>query len=513
MTKTSGWFFLFSLIISSSQVAFGRMETAPDDDLLNQNIFPGIQTPVKVMPADESPFLQEKLDPNAIAKTNCFNRADIDPPCENPRPTYSKATEWTDEEVDTYSRATVVAYEKEIGQEEYEKLLKEGWSATTFKGRYGVGGDKAKEAHAGVVFTKGKQVVISYRGSGKPNEAPEDWVTNVRVESTSAEAIGLNGRVHKGFLDAALSSVDAVDEIVNDYMKLNGYTINDMEIVITGHSLGGAIAQVASAYFINKWGIEPGSGQLKLMTLAAPRFANAEAAKDFDTKLGVENHTRLVNYGDPVSSIVEKKLTGEDYKHTGTYIEIRPFKDLGDITKNNFQEVLPQISSLSEALSIAYNDPKRAILGPARVVTGFGAAVWGTLFGAPIKLHEKERYQKGAVSAFQNWREDPDEKRTVRSYVRRAKQIISIPLLPTIIWANTTLRPQYALIEYGLQKTVQGGFYIADNFADGTVGNAVKAIGSGVTTAAKTVTNATVNAAKTVGNGAKKAWGWAKSWF
>ena len=128
-----------------------------------------------------------------------------------------------------------------------------------------------------------KTIVAAYRGS----QSIRNWFTNIQISTRPIPEWCPGCEVHAGFLDAFQEEQTTVIDSVTRLMKENpGY-----KLVITGHSLGGAIATVAATE-LRKRGF-----QLSLVTLGAPRVGNEALAK-FISASG--SNFRVTHLNDPV---------------------------------------------------------------------------------------------------------------------------------------------------------------------------------------------------------------------
>lgn len=116
-----------------------------------------------------------------------------------------------------------------------------------------------------------------------------DWVTNIRATQTELTRTvdgrrQILGRLHTGFNEAYLSAHDEINARLKD---LPG----DMPIYITGHSLGGALATVATWY-------QKSHRLAACYTFGAPRVGTPSLRKYFRTPI-----YRVVNVMDPVPNV------------------------------------------------------------------------------------------------------------------------------------------------------------------------------------------------------------------
>ena len=127
--------------------------------------------------------------------------------------------------------------------------------------------------------------VIVFRGT----QELQDWKTNLDATTTNIERSSrVIGKLHAGF-NAAYLSVDKEIKMALDSQN-NGESIlpKDRPIYITGHSLGGALATVATWYL-------SGHRLAACYTFGAPRVGNPELEQYYRTPV-----YRVVNAADPV---------------------------------------------------------------------------------------------------------------------------------------------------------------------------------------------------------------------
>ena len=135
--------------------------------------------------------------------------------------------------------------------------------------------------------------VLSFRGTANWG----DWKINLnagRVPMPGREAVG----IHRGFWDAFKDSADKIRLAVDKEVP------NDLGLYITGHSLGGALAQIASVVLER-------DNLAACYTYGSPRVATAA----FDTCVKCP-HYRVVNHWDLVPGVPLPTLWW-GYRHTG----------------------------------------------------------------------------------------------------------------------------------------------------------------------------------------------------
>lgn len=129
--------------------------------------------------------------------------------------------------------------------------------------------------------TETGMAVIAFRGT----QQIRDWITNLDAasEDVTSRAPGSSavlGRVHKGFNRAFKS----VEPQLHDLLKDDG----DLPLYIAGHSLGGALATLATWYL-------PGRKLAACYTFGAPRVGDTGLMNRYRTPI-----YRIVNGADPV---------------------------------------------------------------------------------------------------------------------------------------------------------------------------------------------------------------------
>ena len=137
--------------------------------------------------------------------------------------------------------------------------------------------------------------VVSFRGT----QQVRDWMTNLRVDKVDVRSDKLDsnkllGHVHTGFNEAFRSVESRIDECLQD--------CEDYPLYFTGHSLGGALATLATWY-------TAGSRLAACYTFGAPRVGDSGLADRFRTPI-----YRIVNGADPVPMVPPVGFTIECLK-------------------------------------------------------------------------------------------------------------------------------------------------------------------------------------------------------
>ncbi|KAK4250272.1 Alpha/Beta hydrolase protein [Corynascus novoguineensis] len=149
-----------------------------------------------------------------------------------------------------------------------------------------------------------KQIVVSFRGSS----SIQNWITDFIFTQVPCDLTS-GCLAHTGFLGAWNEVADRVFDGVKAARDANP----DYKIVVTGHSLGGAVATIAAAY-LRKDGYET-----DLYTYGSPRVGN-HAFVDFVT-LQSGGEYRVTHADDPVPRLPPILL---NYRHTSPEYWIDP---------------------------------------------------------------------------------------------------------------------------------------------------------------------------------------------
>ncbi|KAK9435565.1 lipase [Metarhizium brunneum] len=128
-----------------------------------------------------------------------------------------------------------------------------------------------------------KEVIFSIRGSNNIR----NYITDVIFAWRSCD-LAHQCKLHTGFAEAWDEIKDAASAAIKSAREKNpGY-----KVVITGHSLGGAVAIISTAY-LRRDGIP-----IDLYTYGAPRVGNDKFANWFSSQQG--RHWRVTHENDPV---------------------------------------------------------------------------------------------------------------------------------------------------------------------------------------------------------------------
>ena len=176
-----------------------------------------------------------------------------------------------------------------------------------------------------VIATSSEAIVVAFRGTQAPHfrqdvvfdfisptlASGQNWLTNLETELVpfATHAGRRPGLVHAGFLDAFTKLQSGVNSALQELLAER-----PRPVWYAGHSLGGALATLAAAWFGN------GTG---LYVFGCPRVGDDKFVAEFPQCTSV---WRFCNSGDPValvpprSNLVARVWSGAAYLHAGTAI-------------------------------------------------------------------------------------------------------------------------------------------------------------------------------------------------
>lgn len=131
-----------------------------------------------------------------------------------------------------------------------------------------------------------KLIVVSFRGSA----SIDAWRTNLEFDTVSTD-ICSGCTAHRGFWK---SWVDARDRVI-PAVKQASTTFPSYSVVVTGHSLGGAIATLAAAQLRNT------GYTVALYNFGSPRIGGATISTYITNQAG--GNYRLTHWNDPIPKL------------------------------------------------------------------------------------------------------------------------------------------------------------------------------------------------------------------
>ena len=155
------------------------------------------------------------------------------------------------------------------------------------KAIYDIGGDQKDEVAFEVIQDSGITIIV-IRGTANEGNVLSD--IDVRLVKDVRTGIYL----HKGFRDVALGLMEIID---------NGYTVEHI-VHVTGHSLGGAVAQIIGMWLHNR------GHNVQIYSYGSPKISSQVLSS------GQPTHWRVVRRSDPIPF-----TPPWPYAHTGLFID------------------------------------------------------------------------------------------------------------------------------------------------------------------------------------------------
>lgn len=160
-------------------------------------------------------------------------------------------------------------------------------------------------------------LVVAFRGSEGPVtvDGLKDWfltnADNLLIQptgplSTEFLGAGVGARWHQGFVNAITEIWDPLFAAVSEVQKEK-----ERCFWVTGHSLGGALALLASWLFFRKTMMPH-----QVYTFGGPMVGNKVVAEAFEREFG-KKINRFVNGPDPVPLLPMMSLAANDFIHPG----------------------------------------------------------------------------------------------------------------------------------------------------------------------------------------------------
>lgn len=159
-----------------------------------------------------------------------------------------------------------------------------------------------------LVIANSSLIIVAFRGS----ESRTDWQNNLNftlIQGYAGRIHELEGRAHQGFTYALDSVWWQVKNTINQFQQ-QGQTI-----WFTGHSLGAALATLATARLVLAED-KPVGG---LYTFGSPRVGDRVFAKNFNAEFKAQTF-RFVNGIDSVTRVPPRQM---GYSHVGTFLSLQ----------------------------------------------------------------------------------------------------------------------------------------------------------------------------------------------
>jgi hypothetical protein len=165
--------------------------------------------------------------------------------------------------------------------------------------------DPASKASSQVVVVLDndeEEILVSFRGT---INNVQQWASDLDTVYTKWYG---SGKVHRGFYDR----FNEIKSPTLTFLKKAQQQLPDGDIVISGHSMGGAVATLFASYLKDFMKITPDY----IYTYGSPRVGDGTFAKYIDKQFG-DRIVRVMNEWDMVSDLPPMIL---DYRHTGKLV-------------------------------------------------------------------------------------------------------------------------------------------------------------------------------------------------
>ena len=255
----------------------------------------------------------------------------------------------------------------------------------------------------GFVAESGEAIVVAFRGT-QPNR-PMDWFVDFRA--TRGHWDHNIGEVHDGFY-AALRQVWGVTLANGEVLPRRLVNRGNKTIWITGHSLGGALAELcaAQAMFVSRIPVQG------VYTFGQPRVGNKDFASAVNEKLGSGIY-RFVNDRDIVPRV---PLFSMGFCHYGSQ---RLFDHAGE---SSIAE--SAVESVSDALKFAKGAFNLAVLGQ---VAGLVTDSLKNIVKGDFTEEQEKAFRERAAEILKGGVEKIDDHNMEKHYLVRLKT--SLPQL------------------------------------------------------------------------------------
>lgn len=158
-----------------------------------------------------------------------------------------------------------------------------------------------------IVFYSKNYIFIVFKGTTKFNEVLSD-IDFVQID----DLYNIPGKIHRGFHNIILKNnvIESIKEDVENIVSSIGTEDIQVPIIITGHSLGAALATIFYAYLSSNCKDDKCLSNIELVTFGSPRVGDDEFTKNLKS-------TRFVHGNDIIT-----KLPIFKYKHTEKLIRL-----------------------------------------------------------------------------------------------------------------------------------------------------------------------------------------------
>lgn len=164
----------------------------------------------------------------------------------------------------------------------------------------------SSELRFGFVLTSDRASILAFRGSG----SAVDWVSDFIAQQTAYRPVKNIGLTHKGFTDIYMSARNQIFDILKQLPT-------DKPLFVTGHSLGGALATLASIDIASNSAFTAPI----VYTFGAPRVGDPKFVRNYNSIVGT--HWRFQNEFDIVPHLPTLVYQSPKTKQTYYYMHVK----------------------------------------------------------------------------------------------------------------------------------------------------------------------------------------------
>jgi len=226
-----------------------------------------------------------------------------------------------------------------------------------FDDKFGSMGLKSTLVFSIIVNRSSKQIILVFRGTFGTTKLSKlkNLLVDLRFFQHRPKILNKitdrNVKLHRGFCDYLLNDnvdeTDQLQQIINILKEVYKYDTEnrcykDYELVVTGHSLGGALAQLCSYMLAGLPEMDFIPKPIKAVTFASPVVGNEEFFKSYQDleKAGKIRHLRVSNNKDFIPG---DPPFFKEFVQTGVNIHLRPC-EAAEVKYENTKTFLSQFN-------------------------------------------------------------------------------------------------------------------------------------------------------------------------
>lgn len=152
--------------------------------------------------------------------------------------------------------------------------------------------DGSSQAHVWI-NQSAREAFVFFRGT----DCRKDALINLDIRQKEKSEQFKNAMVHRGFS----RQFYAIENKMNEFLKL--YRNEYDTLTFTGHSLGGALATIATFHYIHDFADEEHPPLITCHTFGSPRVGDKNFSRLFEKQVPGARHWRVFDYEDPIPVI------------------------------------------------------------------------------------------------------------------------------------------------------------------------------------------------------------------